>query len=158
MTTVWERRDLPVLRQLASDREHLRVGFLHLSPHAEEPTLGLDLSASEVHDAVLCLGDVGYVEAQNLQYETGPGAMFTGLRVTGRGQQALGEWPLFDEIAAPETLALLLERFADEAPTDEEADNLRRAASYARTLGLLSLRAAAAGALSHLARVGLGLG
>lgn len=158
MTTVWERRDLPVLQRLASDREHVREGFLHLNPHSEHPPLGLDLTVGEVHDALLALRDVGYVEASNLQYETGPGALFTGLRVTGRGQQALGEWPLFDEIAAPETLALLLERFADEAPTDAEADNLRRAARYARSLGVLSLRAAAAGALSQLARLGLGLG
>lgn len=157
--SVWERRDFPVLRALAtSDDERLRHGFLDLSEHYPDPPLGLDLSAGDVHDAVLTLLDVGYVEIHDLQYESGPGALFTGLRVTGRGQQALGQWPLFDEIASPATLSLLLERFAEEAPTDEEAENLRRAARYAGSLGASSLRAAAVGALSQLARLGFGLG
>lgn len=153
--TVWERRDLSVLQALATSDEHLLHGFLHLSVRDENP-LGLDLTAGDVHDAVLTLGDIGYVDA--VTYETGPGAMFTQLRVTGRGQQALGEWPSFDEIASPETLALLLERLAEEAPSDEEADNLRRAARYARSVGAASLRAVAVGTLSQLAKLGLGLG
>jgi hypothetical protein len=102
------------------------------------------------------LNDLGYVDGQ-VQYETGPGALFTHLRVTGRGQQALGEWPLFDEIASPATLALFLERLAEEAPTDEEASNLRRAAGYVRGLAVPALRAAAVGALAHVARAYLGL-
>lgn len=81
-----------------------------------------------------------YVEFR-VQHETGPGAHFTQLAVTGRGQQALGEWPLFDTIASPETLALFSERFSEEAPTDEEAENMRRAARYIRTLSGATLRA-----------------
>jgi hypothetical protein len=110
-----------------------------------------------VHDAILALADAGYVEADNLEYETGPGAMFIRPRVTGRGQQALGQWPIFDEIASPETLARLLERLAEEAPTDEEATNLRRAAGYARSIGADSLRALMVGVVSQLAKMGLGL-
>jgi hypothetical protein len=153
--TVWEQRDLVVLRALTtSDDENLRHGFLQ----TDEPrVLGLDLSAGELHDAILALADVNYVEG-DVQYASGPSAMFTHLRVTGRGQQALGQWPLFDEISSPETLALLLERLADGAPTDEEADSLRRAAGYARTLGGASLRAAAVAVISQLAKAGLGLG
>lgn len=80
--TVWERRDLPVLEALATSTDrNLRHGFLMLGAGSENP-LGLDLSAGEVHGAVLALGDAGYVEAQ-VEYETGPGAMFTHLRVTG---------------------------------------------------------------------------
>lgn len=157
--SVWEDSALPVLRTLAtSEDDSLQHGFVHLSPHSERPALpGLALSAADVHDAILALADLGYVDADNLQYETGPGALFTGLRVTGRGQQALGEWPLFHKIASPETLALLLEQLAEEAPTDEEADNLRHAARYARTIGAAALRALAVGALSHIARQSLGL-
>jgi hypothetical protein len=152
--TVWERRDLPVLRALASsDDDNLRHGFLDLT---NDNPLGLELDAGEIHDAILALGDAGYVDG-DVQYETGPGALFTRLRVTGRGQQALGEWPLFDEIASPNTLALLLERLAEEAPTDEEAENLRRAARYVRSLGAASLRSLAIAALSQLAKAGLGL-
>ena len=93
--TVWERRDLPVLQALvSSDDEHLSHGFLHLTERGEN-SLGLDLTAGEVHDAILTLADAGYVEGDDVTYETGPGAMFTRLRVTGRGQQALGEWPFW---------------------------------------------------------------
>ena len=44
--TVWERRDLPVLRALTtSDDDNLRHGFLHL--RSKPSPLGLDLSPSE---------------------------------------------------------------------------------------------------------------
>jgi hypothetical protein len=154
--TVWERRDFPVLQALAkSGDENVRNGFLHVSRRGTAP-LAIELSPDEIHESILALGDADYVDF-SLQY-SGGGATFTQLHVTGRGQQALGEWPLFDEIASPDTLALLLERLAEEAPSDEEADNLRRAAQYARSLGAASLRALAVSALSQLARVGLGLG
>ena len=153
--TIWERRDLPVLRALAtSDDPHLQHGFLTVSGPS---TLGLALSAGEIHDAIFALGDVDYVEGEP-QYSTGPSVSFTRLRVTGRGQQALGEWPLFDDIASPQTLALLLERLAEEAPTDEEASNLRRAATYVRGLSGASLRALATGTAAQLAKIALGLG
>jgi hypothetical protein len=100
--TVWERRDLPVLRALAtSDDDHVRSGFLSMRAGVPDEHLGLALDGAQVHDSILVLADAGYVEAANLSYETGSGAIFTGLRVTGRGQQALGEWPLFDEITSP---------------------------------------------------------
>jgi hypothetical protein len=42
--TVWERRDLPVLRALAdTDDENILQGHLHLSADDESP-LGLDLT------------------------------------------------------------------------------------------------------------------
>ena len=154
--TVWERRDLPVLRALAtSDDENVRQGFLHLSA-AEAKPLGLDLTMEEVYDAVLTLGDADYIEG-NLQHESGRSAIITRFQVTGRGQQALGEWPLFDQLASPQTLALLLERLAEEAPTDEEARNLRRAASYMRGLAASTLRSASIAALAYVARAHFGL-
>ena len=157
--TVWERRDLPVLQALATSRDdNVRSGFVSLHPGTQSEHLGLDLDGAEIHDAILALADAGYVEAANLSYETGPGAIFTGLRVTGRGQQALGEWPLFAEITSPDTLAVLLERLAEEAPTDEEAASMRAAAGYARTVGAGALRALASGALAQLARVAMGFG
>jgi hypothetical protein len=152
--TVWERRDLPVLKALAtSNDENLRHGFLSVADNA----LGLDLTAGELHDAIFALNDVQFVEGE-VGYESGPSAHFTHLTVTGRGQQALGEWPLFDELTSPETLALFLERLADEASTDEEADSMRRAARYARSLGAGTLRAAIIGVLAQLAKAAMGLG
>jgi hypothetical protein len=47
--------------------------------------------------------------------------------------QARGQWPWFNE-TWPATIATLLERLADEAPSAEEGDNARKAASYLRTL------------------------
>jgi hypothetical protein len=135
---VWERRDLPVLSALATtEDQHVRAGFLDLS--LAQSTLGVDLTNSEAHDAILTLGDVGYVE-YDIGYETGNGGLFNKLKVTGRGQQALGEWPLFTEVT-PATLAELLDRFADEAPTDEEADNARTAAAYVRSIPAAAFKA-----------------
>jgi hypothetical protein len=62
--TLWERRDLPVLRALATtDNEDVRQGYLHLSSEQERP-LGLDLTTREVYDALLTLDDAGYIEGQ----------------------------------------------------------------------------------------------
>jgi hypothetical protein len=70
--TVWERRDQPVLAALAtSDDRDLQHGFLHVTARRSNP-LGLELSAGEIHDAILALNDSGYVEG-NVNYETGPG-------------------------------------------------------------------------------------
>jgi hypothetical protein len=154
--SVWEQRDLPVLQALASSEdENLKHGFLSISTHSDN-TLGLALPASAIFESILTLADVGYVDGE-LSNESGGSVTFTRLVVTGRGQQALGEWPLFDELASPETLALLLERLAEEAPTREEEDNLKRAARYARTVGAATLRALAVGATSQLVRNAAGL-
>jgi hypothetical protein len=151
-----ERRDLPVLQALAtSDDRNVRHGHLHLS--ADERPLGLDLKTEEVYQAVLTLADAGYIDG-DLQHEGGSSALISQFQVTGRGHQALGEWPLFDQLASPETLALLLERLAEEAPTNEEAGNLRRAATHVRGLAAPTLRSTAVGALAYLARAHLGLG
>lgn len=136
--TVWERRDLPVLSALenAEDQE-LRAGYLDISLAHE--TLGVGLTSSEIHDSILTLGEAGYIE-YDVGYETGNGGLFTTLKVTGRGQQALGEWPFFTEMT-PATLAELLDRFADEAPTDEEAEHARSAADYIRSLSAAAIKA-----------------
>jgi hypothetical protein len=151
--TVWERRDYPVLHALAnSDDENLRHGFLSA---AEQ--LGLEMTPGDLHDALLALADADYIDVQ-VGYESGPSALFTHLQVTGRGQQALGQWPLFDEIASPETLAMLLEHLAAEAATSEEESNLRRAADYVRGVSAATLRALVIGVVAQLAKSGLGLG
>lgn len=154
--TVWERRDLPVLRALVtSEDENVRQGFLSISASDEQP-LGLDLTAAEVYEAVLALRDADYIEGE-LEHEGAQSALVTHFHVTGRGQQALGEWPLFDQLASPATLALLMERLAEES-SGEEAQSLRRAARYLGGFTASTLKAAAIGAAAHVARVGLGLG
>jgi hypothetical protein len=154
--TVWERRDLPVLRALAdTDDENILQGVLHLSAE-DEKLLGLDLTTEEIYDAMLTLSDAGYVGGE-LQHEGARSALVSQFQITGRGYQALGEWPVFDELASPQTLALLLERLAEDAPTREEASNFRRAARYARGLTASTLRSAAIAALAHVARAHFGL-
>jgi hypothetical protein len=90
--TVWERRDLPVLQALATADPDLRRGFLEIDQTGENPS-SLNLDGGDLHDAILTLRDAGYVEA-DLSYAGGPTAHFVALYVTGRGLQALGEWPL----------------------------------------------------------------
>jgi hypothetical protein len=86
--TVWERRDLPVLRALAdTDDENILQGHLHLSADDESP-LGLDLTTAEIYDAVLTLSDAGYVEGE-LQHEGGRSVLLSRFQITGRGYQAL---------------------------------------------------------------------
>jgi len=155
--TVWERRDLHVLRALAtSEDDNVRQGSLSLSATDEQP-LGLDLTTADVYAAVLTLGDAGYIEGE-VQHESGQSVLVTHFQVTGRGQQALGEWPLFDQLATPATLALLLERLAEEASSPAEAGNLRRAARYLGGLSASTLKASLVGAAAHGARLYLGLG
>lgn len=89
--------------------------------------------------------------------KTGPGAHFNQLAITGGGYQALGEWPLFDEITSPETMARLLEHLAEEAPTEEETQNMRRAARYVRSLGADAFRRFVVGAMAAMIRAQVGL-
>jgi hypothetical protein len=155
--TVWERRDLPVLTALARpEDESVREGFLCGGHGRAREALGLELEDDEIHEALLTLRDAGYVDF-DVEYESGPGSIYNHLSVTGRGQQALGQWPLFDTIVSPETLARLLEQLAEEAATDEEAQNMRRAAKYVRTLSGVALRTFAVGAIATAIRGALGL-
>lgn len=155
--TLWQRRDYPVLRGLAdSNDEGVRAGYLDLNASRKSGTLELDLSDSEIHDALLTLGEADYVHFQ-LHPESGFGAMFTHLQVTGAGYQALGEWPFFTEVT-PATLAEMLEHFAAEAPSDDEAANARRAAEYVRRLSGDAFKAAVKTVIAESIKAGVRLG
>lgn len=147
--TIWERRDFPVLHALAnSEDDNVRHGFID-EDHAAE-MLGLELSNAEIHQALHTLGDADYITGD---YKAG---LFTQLRVTGRGQQALGEWPLFTGLT-PITLAALLDRLANEAPTDEEAVSARSAASYLRSLPPAAFKAVMRTVIVEGAKASVGL-
>jgi hypothetical protein len=149
--TTWDRRDLAVLRAVAK-KGAVEGGFLHLSRNGR--TLGLDLDDNETHLALLALRDAGYIDAE-VTY-TGGGATFTRSLVTGRGLRALGDWPLVSPLS-PATLAALLERVADQAPTDDEATAARSAARYVAGLAADTVRAALVAAGSRLLRQRIGL-
>ena len=87
----WDRCALPVLAAVADAPDPtVAAGFISLGRGRGVRTLGVDLEDQQIVQALLALGDAGYVSWNSLTYETGPGASFAGLRVTGRGQQALG--------------------------------------------------------------------
>jgi hypothetical protein len=155
--TVWSDRDLPVLLALTQPPDpQVREGYLSIGHGRGSEALGVDLDDAVIYDAMLTLGDAGYIDF-DVQLETGPGAHFTHLAVTGGGMQALGQWPLFDAATSPETIALMLEHLAPEAPTEEESTNLRRAADYIRGMAPATFRSLAASAISALIRAHLGL-
>jgi hypothetical protein len=154
--TQWERRDYRALRALVeTDNDDVRSGYLGLSGGRQRGTLGLDLSDGEIHDSLLTLGEAGYVHFDR-SLSSGAHATFTHLEVTGAGYQALGEWPFFTEVT-PATLAEMLERFADEAPTEEEAGNARRAADYVRRLSGDAFKAAVKTIVVESAKAGVRL-
>ncbi len=127
MSTLWQDRALPVLKALHNqDSELAAAGILFLGG-GESDGLGLDLTPGTIHQTILQLVDAGYVEHGEVSYYHPSGVTFTGLRVTGRGLQVLGEWPRFEAIVSPVTLAELVEHLADYAPADEATD-VRRAA------------------------------
>ena len=139
--SLWETRDYPVLRAIAdSDDTDLLHGFLQFGNGKAGERLGLELTDDEIYTAVLVLGDADYL-AGKVNLETGNSAFFSKLRVTGAGQQALGEWPLFGE-PSPATVAALLEQLADEAPTPEDTENARRASRFVMALSREAVQAA----------------
>jgi hypothetical protein len=127
MSTLWQDRALPVLEALHKrDSELAAAGILFLGG-GEDDGLGLDLSSETIHQTIHQLVDAGYVEHGEVSYYHPSGVTFIDLRITGCGLQVLGEWPCFEAIMSPTTLAELVERLASYAPA-EEANDVRRAA------------------------------
>jgi hypothetical protein len=157
MSDYWSERALPVLQALQSPADPLlRDGFLSLGRERAGTRLALELSDDAIHDTILQLADAAYVEFKDLQYESGGGAHISGLHVTGRGLQVLGEWPRFEALVSPLTLAALLDALAEHAP-EEEAKAMRRAANVVRRVAASTLKSLAFGAGSQLLRGALGL-
>jgi hypothetical protein len=149
---------LVVLATLAAPAdETLRGGMMFLGPgDADQLGLGLDLSV--IHDAILALSDAGYVDWDSWEYSGAPGASIGGLRVTGAGMQALGQWPALHTITTPASLAHLLEALADYAPDAQKEGTLRQAADHARTWGAGALRQSVVSLGAAALRAQLGLG
>jgi hypothetical protein len=153
----WTDRAVPLLQVLANPSDdRVRGGFLSLGRGRAEKNLGIELSDDATHDTILQLADAGYVEFKDITYESPYGAHFSGLHVTGRGMQVLGEWPRFEALVSPLTFAALLETLAEFA-TPDEAGQMRRAAAVVRRLGGTALRSLAMGAGGQLLRNAIGL-
>jgi hypothetical protein len=154
--SLWTTRDEPVLRHLA---EHPpKDNAVWSRSRSDEPRPELPaVTEREFHRSMLVIGDAGYVAYEDGQYDGGGGCVFTHFQVTGAGMQALGLWPMFDELGSPAQLAALLDAIARDAATEEERTNLQRAASAVRRSAPDVVRAALSGGISAIVRAHLGL-
>jgi hypothetical protein len=148
--SVWTDRDLPVLRAVAGPASKpARNRLLFVGGSNAREALGVELDDAVILDSLLILRDADYV---HFLTEPGGGSdtFLKDFEVTGSGLQVLGEWPLFDAVASPETIDLVLEHLAPEAPTPEETTELRRAATYVRTIAPTVLQKLVVGATTAL--------
>jgi hypothetical protein len=154
----WTERALPVLEALnnPSDPQFVQTRILTFGRGRAEKTLGLELSDDAIYETILQLGDAGYVDYSDITFFHPAGAHVFGLAVSGRGMQILGEWPRFELLISPQTLAALLEALADYV-TEEEAKPMRRSASFIRKMAGTTLKGIVVGAGSHYAKQALGL-
>ncbi|MHB8696186.1 MAG: hypothetical protein ACYDHH_33660 [Solirubrobacteraceae bacterium] len=102
------------------------------------------------------LHDAGYVSSDGAQASGGGEVLWTHFLLTGAGKQALGLWPAFDALGEPRELAGILDALANNAPTEEEASNLKRAAATVRRTAPNVLRGIAVAGLSAGARLLIG--
>jgi hypothetical protein len=150
----WEERALPVLKALSSPSDpQIRDGILTLGLH-RGASVGVDLPDAVIYDTVLQLNDLEYVEFKEARFSHPGTWTFLGFRVTGRGLQVLGEWPRFEVLISPATLAALIERLADYA-APEESQPMKRAAAVVRRVGAAGLRTAAIEIGAQLLRAAL---
>jgi hypothetical protein len=154
--TLWSERDEPVLRWLIENPPHgniLRTNWMHTAPHGMLPSL----TDAQVHRAVETLRDAAYVDSDEGMWSTGGGVSWARFQVTGRGKQALGLWPRFDALGDPQELAAILDALAENAPTQEQASYLKRAAGAVRRAAPEVIRGLAVAGLSAGARGVLGI-
>ena len=154
--SLWTTRDEPVLRHLAEHPPQDNAVWTHSRRDEPRPELPA-VTEREFHRSMLVLGDAGYVAYEDGRYDGGGGCVFTHFQVTGAGMQALGLWPMFDELGSPAQLAALLDAIAHDAATEEERTNLQRAASAVRRSAPDVVRAALSGGISAIVRAHLGL-
>ena len=115
------------------------------------------MSDAELHDALLALRDVGFVHLDEIQYTSGSSASVLGARVTGRGMQALGQWPSMQAATSPITLAAILDLLRDYAPDDGTRAQLGDAAASVKRLGAGAVREAVGAFGAEALKVKLGL-
>jgi hypothetical protein len=159
MVIEWECTALPVLNAIAvTEDRNLRNGILHVGRGERgAATLGLEISDGEVHDSLLALADVGYVSINDIQYASGGNASFLGIRVTGRGMQALGQWPSLRAAMTPMTLSAVLDRLQDYAPDQKTREELVTASDTVKSAGSTAVREAVTAFAAEAVKAKLGL-
>jgi hypothetical protein len=108
--SAWDEEALPVLRVLQDPQDrNLKDGFLPVGQGAGANALRLAMDEGVLVETIFQLSDLRYVSFGDYSGNLG----FTDLRITGRGLQVLGEWPRFEAMVSPATLAEAVERFAE---------------------------------------------
>ncbi len=157
MSEYWDERALPVLQAPRTrDAAYGAASTIKLvKGHGND--LGLALPAGVIQETILQIAEAGYVEC-DVTHEIGGGhgMIFAGPRVTGRGLQILGEWPRFEVMISPATLATLVETLAEYA-TPDDAEQMHHAAAVIRRIATTGLRSVVFGAGGQLLRHALGL-
>ena len=154
--SLWDERDEPVLRWLVENPPRANILSTHRSVTALHDGVR-SVNQAQFHRAVETLRDAGYIASDDPQSEGGGGVHWTRFQVTGGGKQALGLWPRFDALGSPGELADILDALAENAPTEEQASNLKRAAAAVRRAAPTVLRGIAVAGLSAGARAVLGI-
>lgn len=159
--TLWDERDEPVLRWFLENPPEggiLRIWGIAGLGHGDAPFERIPkLTQAEVCLAIETLRDAGFLASSHGEWSSQGGYTLTHIQVTGRGKQVLGLWPRFDALGSPGELAAILEGLADNAPNEEEASNLKKAARTARTAAPAVLRALTEAGLSAAAKHTLGI-
>jgi hypothetical protein len=91
------------------------------------------LDERQVDGALIRLNDDGLIDGKRQDYMAL--AVWSRLRVTGRGLQVLGEWPELDRLNSAEGLRLLLDRMADEIEDPEERSRMKRLIGFLGSIG-----------------------
>jgi hypothetical protein len=155
MTDYWAGRAVPILAAIRdTDNQTIRNGIFYFHRRDADP-LGLGLTGVDVHQTLLQLRDARYVSF-DVEYAMPDGIAMTHFELTGRGMQVLGEWPRFELLTSPTTLATIIESLAGYA-SPQEAPQMRKAAKTIRGVGASALRAFVTGAGAAAARHALGL-
>ena len=157
MSEYWHERALPMLQALRTRDSGYGAASAIKLVKGQGNDLGLALSAGAIQDTILQLKEAEYVECDEIHgIGGGHGMIFVGLRVTGRGLQVLGEWPRFEAMISPTTLATLVDTLAQYATTDD-AEQMHRAANVIRRIAATGLRSVVFGVGGELLRHVLGL-
>lgn len=126
--STWAKSDEPVLRWLRDQGSsflpetwHLQLG-LRRSVEPSEEVPGLD--SEEVDRALTRLFEHGLVDGR--RQESIGFASWSGLRVTARGLQVLGEWPDLDQLTSAVGIKMLLGELAESASDSDDQGALRR--------------------------------
>jgi hypothetical protein len=152
--SAWEEQALPVLRALEDPQDrNLGDGFLPVGRGAGGRTLRLDMDEGVLVATLFQLHDLQYVKFGDYQHNLG----FTGLRITGRGLQVLGQWPRFEAMVSPATLAEAVDRLAELAADNEQRTLFRRVADYLRAKSVGTVRTTAIAVGAQIARNAVGL-